>query len=879
MESSFTIKSTTQTTNLKRLPMARRDLGSKGSNIQLLTNHFRVDLTKKDGHFYHYNIVLYYQDGHPVESKGVGRKVIDKLCITYDVLRNKNFAYDGEKNLFTLDSLHHIKQEFIVVLDEFSSIRVGNNLDDATKRMRCHSHSKTFKVEISRVGKISLQEIENASRGHESGHCQKVLNILDVILRQNATKEECLRIRQSYFHDNPKNITNLGGGIQCCRGFHSSFMPTQKGLCLNVDLSTTLLVKPGPVVDFLLHNQNIHQPKLIDWTKAKRILKNIRIKANNRVYKITGLSEMSCRNQMFLFKNGNDANGEVQLSEITIYEYYKHHKNIELQHSIDMPCINVGKSNKPIYFPMELCTLIPLQQYTKVLSNKQRAQLMLESRNSPQERKEVVLRILKSRRYDDESMLRSIGISIKPCFNQVNGRVLQAPTIIVERGQIVSPRNGSWNFDDKKLIEPVKIKRWAIVNFSSHCDIKYLCSMVEKCSKIKGMLLDSPFHIFEEDERHRNESPSFRVSAMYEIIKAKLPGPPLHPPAQLLLCILPVKKICEIYGPWKRRCLVNEGIATQCIAPTKINDNYVTNVLLKINVKLGGMNFRLLTEIERSIPVFSNIPTMVIGMDVSHGSPYQLDVPSIVAVVSSRYWPQISRYKAAVRTQPSKVEIIQSLFKPVSDTKDDGIISELLKDFYATSGTRPQQIIIFRDGVSETQFSQVINFELDEIIKACKHFDENWCPKFTLIVAQKNHHTRFFKVNAPQENVLPGTVIDNTVCHPKNNDFYMCAHAGNIGTSRPTHYHVLYDEIGFSSDNLQELVHSLCYVYQRSTNAISIVAPIYYAHVTAAQISQFIKFDESETLYNHKKFTLTDLSQVPELPRLHERVVNTMFFC
>lgn len=32
------------------------------------------------------------------------------------------------------------------------------------------------------------------------------------------------------------------------------------------------------------------------------------------------------------------------------------------------------------------------------------------------------------------------------------------------------------------------------------------------------------------------------------------------------------------------------------------------------------------------------------------------------------------------------------------------------------------------------------------------------------------------------------------------------------GTSRPTHYHVLLDEIGFSPDELQELVHSLSYV-------------------------------------------------------------------
>ena len=33
------------------------------------------------------------------------------------------------------------------------------------------------------------------------------------------------------------------------------------------------------------------------------------------------------------------------------------------------------------------------------------------------------------------------------------------------------------------------------------------------------------------------------------------------------------------------------------------------------------------------------------------------------------------------------------------------------------------------------------------------------------------------------------------------------------GTSRPTHYHVLYDENGFSADNLQILTNNLCYTY------------------------------------------------------------------
>lgn len=98
-------------------------------------------------------------------------------------------------------------------------------------------------------------------------------------------------------------------------------------------------------------------------------------------------------------------------------------------------------------------------------------------------------------------------------------------------------------------------------------------------------------------------------------------------------------------------------------------------------------------------------------------------------VVSSRHWPLISRYRASVRTQSPKVEMIDNLFKKVSETEDDGIMKwvssfwftfyfyfliqcectlkvvfwltstcrELLLDFYVSSAKRkPDQIIIFR---------------------------------------------------------------------------------------------------------------------------------------------------------------------------------------
>ena len=53
------------------------------------------------------------------------------------------------------------------------------------------------------------------------------------------------------------------------------------------------------------------------------------------------------------------------------------------------------------------------------------------------------------------------------------------------------------------------------------------------------------------------------------------------------------------------------------------------------------------------------------------------------------------------------------------------------------------------------------------------------------------------------------------------------------GTSRPSHYHVLWDDNAFSADDLQMLTYQLCHTYVRCTRSVSIPAPAYYAHLVA----------------------------------------------
>ncbi|KAJ6674629.1 PROTEIN ARGONAUTE 6 [Salix viminalis] len=684
--------------------ISRRGVGTSGRHISLLTNHFKVSVNVPDAVFYQYSVSITSEDNKAVESKGIGRKLIDRLYQTYSSeFSGKRFAYDGEKSLYTVGPLPQNKSEFTVLLEESFSKHESGSPDGgespstAIKRSKRSYRSKTYKVEISYAAKIPLNSIALALKGIEiDNSTQDALRVLDIILRQHAANRGCLLVRQSFFHDDSRNFNDVGGGVTGVKGFHSSFRTTQGGLSLNMDVSTTMILTPGPVIDFLIANQNVREPRNVDWMKAKRMLKNLRVKTkhNNMEFKIIGLSEKPCNQQYFpmKLKNRDGAGVEAQIVEITVYEYFSKHCGIKLGYSAYLPCLDVGKPKRPNYLPLELCSLISLQRYKKALSSMQRASLVEKSRQKPQERIKTVTEAVRSYCYDEDPVLSSCGISIEKQLTHVDGRILEPPKLKVGNSEDCIPRNGRWNFNNKTLLNPTSISKWAIVNFSARCDISHISRELINCGRRKGINIERPHTLIEEDQQSRRGSPLARVERMFELIRDKLPGPP-----EFILCVLAERKNSDIYGPWKKRSLSDFGIVTQCMSPTKINDQYLTNVLLKINSKLGGINSLLAIEHSPHIPLIVDTPTMILGMDVSHGSPGRSDMPSVAAVVGSRCWPLISRYRASVRTQSPKVEMIDALYKPLANGNDDGIIRELLVDFFQTSkGHKPKQIIVFR---------------------------------------------------------------------------------------------------------------------------------------------------------------------------------------
>ncbi|KAK9840859.1 hypothetical protein WJX84_012195 [Apatococcus fuscideae] len=350
------------------------------------------------------------------------------------------------------------------------------------------------------------------------------------------------------------------------------------------------------------------------------------------------------------------------------------------------------------------------------------------------------------------------------------------------------------------------------------------------------------------------------------------------PPTIIFVCY-PRKEKDSAYEPVKRAGDSLLGIVSQGFCADKAGvgqpsrgkrEQYLSNLAMKVNAKLGGKNCQWPDTPD--LPPWTTRPYMVLGADVTHPMGFSESQPSIAAVVGSmdRY---ISRYAAQVQLQPHRLEIIQGLREAVYN---------LLMAWRDTNGGRlPERLIFYRDGVSEGQFKSVQMLEIPQIRMACEQVKSDYAPPITFIVVQKRHHTRIFPIRPEHAeksgNVMPGTVVDSGITHPTEYDFFLVAHSGLQGTSRPTHYHVLFDENQMGADQLQIFTYKMCYLFCRCTRSVSVAPPAYYAHLAAFRGRAMLYTSDSSESDSLASAGTAGLTQV-ENATINAKLMKTMYY-
>lgn len=771
----------------------RTSIGVGGQPILLISNHFQVnyDTSKLIYSFYvsinqvnhggdegipvvgsvpvrHPGGSLNFQghtnsNAHKAKTEAINRKVLKKIFEEKsgpgDIFHNVYYVYDGASTLYTCEPLATIS-------DKLTKLSISFNEHEGAQ-------PQIYEISLKAVGRHFLQELQNFYQSFENDGPSEVIRSINLVVRHLFLMMRFL-VGRSSFHTPSSDDTraSISPLKEISYGVFSSVQACSAGLHLILDRSCAPFLKSYSLDECI--RQMMQECGAQRWNefvrrKLETIVKDYYFEAkhlrNSRKYKISGLTLESANKITFL--NSAENNRVTSVAEYFSKTYSK-------LNWPELPCVKVRRGkNDFIYFPVEVCHLLPDQKANKLTIKEKADMIRNAAAVMPSERFEIIgnnadelIEMGKQTGY-----FRDFGLNVSEKPISVRGRILEPPTLLTGSGSLV-PVAGRWRLT--KFFKPARINNWILIKIARIDDstLNRFSEMIIRTGESLGMTIPAPQRIQYNFESHT-------IHSFFHNLVCSFGKPDLM---YFVGCDNE-----QQYNTIKKMGDVDFGIATQCtrqVNVVRMSASIASNVLQKVNVKLNGVNASVA---RKHLPVFlaNNFEkVMVIGMDVTHPPVTDRDCPSIAALVANCS-ADMTRYTASVRVQKYfRLEIIQDL---------DKMIIELLKIYEEKMKTLPDRVVIYRDGVSEGQFQTMFNEEVRVIKETLVGYHGDYRPKLTFIVVQKRHHTRFMPDNSKEGigkgcNIPPGTVVDNIVVHPKNFDFYLCSHAGIQGTSRSSHY-------------------------------------------------------------------------------------------
>lgn len=754
-----------------------------------------------------------------------------------------------------------------------NEIRTQVNMDE--ERGRAPHPTKGPDIVFVTIKKTNVIRLD-ALRAYLSGqmgwdeHVLECMNFLDHVIRQWPS-ENLLAIKRNFYAKTnaPRELLDrTNRHIEAVKGIYASIRTNSSiksggtGLGVNVDVANTAFWRGGMTLLELATGYlrsckrdwaNLSPPQIINLLKPvpvkakdgsvqpgmsdmfvmlRRMSKlefhvGHRGKVNDdKVYKIKGFvwdprrfgrDGANARNYQFDLKDGKS---------ITIERYFKERYNIALK-AWQMPLVETTRAG---IFPMEVITVDPYQRYNWKLDGDQTSAMIKFAVTRPDKRRADIMDNVKMLRWSQDPYLKDFGVMIKSEMESVTARILANPVLQFGKKQENPQMKGRWDLRGHIFAETNKrpLKSWGIVVINNCVNGPTVQAFVQNFVNIyrgHGGKIETPQPPIFPLQMARNDKPAQDIENIYQKIGTTYRASP-----DIVWFILPSKDTLT-YERIKKNMEIRFATLSQMVLASHVQKNtpqYCSNVAMKVNAKLGGITNRLALR----TPFFTE-PTMVIGVDVSHGSHGQggsgaPSTPSMAAMTMSMDQAGVA-YTSSCETNGYRVEVL-------SKSLINKIFPDMVKRWCQKNNTAPAHVFYFRDGISEGEFQHILEQEIEEVRKVIEAV-KGGPVKITVIVATKRHHIRFFpgKTGDRYSNPLPGTVVEHEVTHPFHYDFYLCSHVAIQGTARPVHYHVLLDEIKYPVDKLQTMLYQQCYQYVRSTTPVSIHPAIYYAHLAAAR--------------------------------------------
>jgi hypothetical protein len=212
--------------------------------------------------------------------------------------------------------------------------------------------------------------------------------------------------------------------------------------------------------------------------------------------------------------------------------------------------------------------------------------------------------------------------------------------------------------------------------------------------------------------------------------------------------------------------------------------------LLQINAKLGGISYQ--TIIEKPI---KERKLMVVGVDSSHFK--KKTAVAMVSTIDNSFADFYNKEEIIFEDKIEQIQFCVSTF-----------IEEAIPIYEKKNGEKPKNIIIYRQGVSET-IKEVLKVEIQQIEQVCKNHNILF---YYILVNTKTTFKFFEKTGNSYINPGAGLLVTDGVISKNRFEFFIQPQQVTGGSATPTKFHVAYGNMNFP-EIIPKFTYDLCHIY------------------------------------------------------------------
>lgn len=821
--------------------------GTAGSKVTTVTNTFRIHFQAKTI----YRYVVEFEPEIPPEQNTHRRRVLGKFRRQVETTFGQHYYFDGTC-LFSLAQVPNVNLE----RDSISvHIRFTNELST-----RDHL-SQEVNMVVNNMTKKKLRE----------------LNLISFARSYYYPEPYPVQVR---YHQNVPEDQRVH--LQLYRGFMATVQPSLSGMLMTVDLTSRVMRKESvreelEKYELIARGKGMSKMQYMEWMKSIYTGCVVLAPYNGRIWRIDEIDFTQTLKSTFNKRVKVD--GVWGDSEVSYREYYTEHYP-EIAHRLGSmkPGVLVNRPKKARTTKKET-VLLPNLCYLTGQDDKMRANKTLMkalsniTRMSPNQRVEQIKKLMhdvfvkdthtkkesKNKNGEPKKPKEPIPIKIDPQLQEIVARVL--PPFAIKM-----PNSRQKRLDDNKGFSNdirnagffgsrPQIRSWACVfDNRDRRTAQQVAQNIVAISRQQGAQLANANPVA------LNGNP--RATKTWETaINQALTKKP-----QFILIIVP-RGDELIYSFVKHWCAVQKGVVSQCMSTDTLKDFKMLkpicgNTFKQIMSKLGFHNWHV--DINQHLPPAARKSTMFVGVDVSHDKLIKKSyggtrAPRSTVGFTATHDESYNDFNSFISYQSKDTELI---------TQAAELMHKALIGYHKANNKWPENVIVYRDGVGDSQLTLFVRKEIKDYEKA---FDKlGISPKLTVIVCQKRINLRLFgqcpiasrtarrcpfnrRCNGREtyHSPMAGTIVDNIITSKTLSDFFLVPSiAPPNATARPTRFIVLRDDLKLQTDQIQMMTNQMCYMYFNWPGPIRVPACVMYAHKLAYLFGKHVTGEPNAALRN-----------------------------